>query len=178
MGMHHAIAARPTLRNGRNLMRDKLERFRMQAYKSPRRHWDFPNHSLHLPTFSAGVLLYNLEKWRSGSLTRALERWSQVLQGFFGTQLAMCMEFVGKFDEMHWSWNVEGLGIEASHLPQRCIDGARVLHWSGPHKPWGPRTDHWVWGKWVPAHDYLFTPHSVRNSVHCAQTLFCQRAWR
>eukprot|EP00421_Protoceratium_reticulatum_P070426 CAMPEP_0168423380 /NCGR_PEP_ID=MMETSP0228-20121227/34278_1 /TAXON_ID=133427 /ORGANISM="Protoceratium reticulatum, Strain CCCM 535 (=CCMP 1889)" /LENGTH=427 /DNA_ID=CAMNT_0008437339 /DNA_START=55 /DNA_END=1337 /DNA_ORIENTATION=+ len=100
MRMQHALAARPFLVNGYNLLGELRERFKMFAYQSPRRHWDFPNESLHMPTFSTGVLLYDLNLWRSGSLTRALERWSQVLLGFMGTQLVMSVQFVDKFDPM------------------------------------------------------------------------------
>mmetsp|Transcript_9756 Transcript_9756/g.28856 ORF Transcript_9756/g.28856 Transcript_9756/m.28856 type:complete len:366 (-) Transcript_9756:264-1361(-) len=177
MRMQHALAARPFLVNGYNLLGELRERFKMFAYQSPRRHWDFPNESLHMPTFSTGVLLYDLNLWRSGSLTRALERWSQVLLGFMGTQLVMSVQFVDKFDPMDWWWNVEGLGIVASRLPQHCIDGAKILHWSGPHKPWLPRTDHWVWGKWIRDHDYLFETFAVRSSKRCAASSRCRNAW-
>lgn len=177
MRMRNALAARPFIPKGHMLLRDLRERFKWFAHKSPRRHWDFPNQSLHLPTFSTGVLLYNMEAWRSGSLTHALERWSRVLHGFMGTQLVMGVEFASKFDPMDWWWNVEGLGILTTHLPKHCVESARILHWSGPHKPWTPRANHWVWGKWVPDHDYLFEAHAVRASGRCARAPACRQAW-
>lgn len=178
MRMEHAIAARPTLRDGHNTLGGKREQFQMLTRQHPRKDWDFPNESLHVPTFSTGVVLYNLDLWRSGALTQALERWTQVLRGIQGTQLVMNVEFISKYDQMDWWWNVEGLGIVKYLLPQECIDGGRILHWSGPHKPWRMRVDHPYWGKWVPHHDYLFERYAIRSSMRCAGSHICRMNWK
>merc|ERR1740122_843918 len=43
-------------------------------------------------------------------------------------------------DRVEWldeTWNVDGLGHQKNHSAER-LTGARILHWTGPLKPWLP----------------------------------------
>jgi len=85
-------------------------------------------------TLNAGVLVFDLERWRSDDLTSKLEAWVTRAWGVKAVQLALNLEFLnGAFDVLDWRWNVMGLMMVP---PRRCIEEARILHWEGPIKPW------------------------------------------
>lgn len=99
------------------------------------------------PAFNAGVAVYDLTRWRPGSLTRQLEHWValQTVPRLFKEGLEqgpMNLVFRGAFDQLDWRWNVMGLGWWAFPLPPPCVEEARVLHWTGAAKPWDPNGFH------------------------------------
>eukprot|EP00927_Polykrikos_kofoidii_P045429 TRINITY_DN39408_c0_g2_i1.p1 TRINITY_DN39408_c0_g2~~TRINITY_DN39408_c0_g2_i1.p1 ORF type:complete len:304 (-),score=18.62 TRINITY_DN39408_c0_g2_i1:495-1304(-) len=104
------------------------------ANTEPHLHHFFKNISL--PNFNAGVLVLELSFWRSGVVTRQLEKLMETFSGFLGDQLALNVYFQSQYDVIDWRWNVGSLGGLPFRLPLRCISEARILHWSGPLKPW------------------------------------------
>eukprot|EP00928_Gymnodinium_smaydae_P067464 TRINITY_DN50437_c0_g1_i1.p1 TRINITY_DN50437_c0_g1~~TRINITY_DN50437_c0_g1_i1.p1 ORF type:complete len:369 (-),score=73.31 TRINITY_DN50437_c0_g1_i1:29-1135(-) len=82
--------------------------------------------------FNAGVLLVDLERWRTEDLGAKLEAWVKRASGIKLVQLALNLELHGRIDELDWSWNVMGLMMVP---PRRCLDGARVLHFTGAASP-------------------------------------------
>ena len=118
----------------------RAETFRLYMNRSARhlRHYfRYPD----AQTFNAGVLLFDLDKWRSDVSTESLERWIELFSGYDFDQLALNLEFQGSFDVLSWEWNVLGLGWFPSNIPQSCVDRARILHWNGPFKPWSPHSN-------------------------------------
>merc|ERR1712039_521979 len=86
--------------------------------------------------FNSRVMVYDLEKWRRGSFSQSLQRWTQLMSGFEFEQLALNLEFQGAFDPIPWAWNVLALGYWPAPIPKRCIDHSHILHWNGPFKDW------------------------------------------
>merc|ERR1712183_879948 len=89
--------------------------------------------------FNNGVLVYDLEKWRSTGVTRRLENRlrSVSTKGDIGIEnLAMNFELADTTHRLDFRWNVLGLGWYPFRIPSRCLDQARILHWNGQWKPW------------------------------------------
>eukprot|EP00747_Dinoflagellata_sp_TGD_P195475 gnl/TRDRNA2_/TRDRNA2_64200_c1_seq1.p1 gnl/TRDRNA2_/TRDRNA2_64200_c1~~gnl/TRDRNA2_/TRDRNA2_64200_c1_seq1.p1 ORF type:complete len:191 (+),score=13.83 gnl/TRDRNA2_/TRDRNA2_64200_c1_seq1:2-574(+) len=110
--------------------------------------------------FNSGVLVYDLERWRSGNITRAILSWLEL--GAWD-QLALNLPFQGgNFDRLSWRWNVQCLGKWPLH--PCCDDEVDILHWTcGEEKPWFSSRS--LASK---ANDRLFEHHLPRQ--HC-------RAW-
>lgn len=85
------------------------------------------------PAFNAGVLLLDLERWRSGNISRSLEGWLQVTKGTLSDQAVLILEFQGRFDVLDWRWNVFQVNVFMSSY---CTTEARVVHYTGGEKPW------------------------------------------
>uniref|UniRef100_A0A7S1RZ03 Hexosyltransferase n=1 Tax=Alexandrium catenella TaxID=2925 RepID=A0A7S1RZ03_ALECA len=86
--------------------------------------------------FNAGVLLFDLDKWKSAAVQRPIQEWAARF-GNAGPQLLLNLvgQVSGNFTELDWRWNVFGLG---GLFPPRLEQAqqALVLHWSGANKPW------------------------------------------
>ena len=103
--------------------------------------------------FNTGVLLLDLERWRSGALTRAVYGWLEV--GAWD-QLSLNLAFQGgRFDRLEWWWNVQCMGRMA--LAPCCARAARVLHWTCGEKPWLTRRS-----PESRVNDHLYEPHRPR----------------
>lgn len=106
------------------------------------------NHLLHdtsLPPMIPGLMLVDLAQWRAHNISKQLEDWTMMLHGTWWDLLPLNLLFQGRYDVVDWRWSVCGLG-ENSFLPRRCIDEAKLLHFSGRFKPWTPtarRSDLW-----------------------------------
>jgi len=91
-----------------------------------------------VPIFNSGVLLMDLSKWRSEAIARSLEGWVQHLSDK-GDQLLLNLEFHTNrsFDALDSRWNIYNLGFSADKVKSHVVhDKPRILHWSGPNKPW------------------------------------------
>ena len=124
--------------------------------------------------WNAGLMAINLDQWRARGTQRAVEslalRRKTVLgfSGFAGmtpksdTQTPLVLLFAngssGCLQELPSTWMVEGLGWK--HVPRQRICEARLLHWSGKHKPWNEGSANY--------HQALWLPH---YSVPCAEPL-------
>mmetsp|Transcript_40351 Transcript_40351/g.128227 ORF Transcript_40351/g.128227 Transcript_40351/m.128227 type:complete len:347 (+) Transcript_40351:87-1127(+) len=155
MRMEHAIAAAWDHGHG-----DTRVGSRMRSYLphlSPSASKAIPD--LDARVFGTGVMVMDLDSWRSGGLARGVEQWVAALDGVEGEQLAMNVFFRDRFDVLDWRWNVMGLGWIRYRLPEHCIEQAHILHWSGPNrqKPW-----YQSWHR-IRTHDDLFEPYDPRQ---------------
>eukprot|EP01135_Chromosphaera_perkinsii_P006651 Nk52_evm53s554 gene=Nk52_evmTU53s554 len=107
-------------------------------------------------SFSAGVLLYNLRKWREGKYEDELMRWMALngqkkLWGL-GTQPAFNLVFYQNFDVLDEAWNLNiGNEKDSNNHPltrtKTDVEEAAILHWTGQYKPWmgpGPSQEYWL----------------------------------
>mmetsp|Transcript_118583 Transcript_118583/g.369395 ORF Transcript_118583/g.369395 Transcript_118583/m.369395 type:complete len:349 (+) Transcript_118583:63-1109(+) len=99
-----------------------------------------------LSRFNSGVLVFDLDRWRSGNITRAIQSWLPTTSGCDGDQLLLNLEFGHDFDVIDWRWNVLGFnavtfGSYLKDMPHRCIQEARLFHWNGDGKPWNRSRD-------------------------------------
>jgi len=92
----------------------------------------------------AGVLLLDLERWKSDGIAAKLEALLRRYRGYDNDQLSLNVHFaqtrdrMDAMDEMDWRWNVHALGQFPYLLPRVCRRQARILHFSGDLKPWNP----------------------------------------
>jgi lipopolysaccharide biosynthesis glycosyltransferase len=101
--------------------------------------------------FNAGVYLYSLEKWRANEMTKqAVEilHFNTYIRKIMrhGTQPLMNLLFNGRMKAIDKRWNLTGLGWRKK-IEEYNLDGAYILHWSGPKKPWleqGLYKEYWV----------------------------------
>lgn len=95
------------------------------------------------PTFNAGVFLVDLRLWSAQDLTAEAEWWmaqhsaSPVGLWALGSQPILHLVLHGRWAALPPSWNLDGLG-RVAHMPQQTLQEARILHWTGRHKPWLP----------------------------------------
>merc|ERR1712113_917838 len=116
--MQHALAARPSQWDIKHLQ----DMFRLgDMIRNP-----------HAMTLCAGVLVYDLEKWRSEQFTDALEALTPLTGTFLFDNTPLALVFQDKYDNLDWRWHVPHLGW--AHVNRRCFNQARVLHWNGPKK--------------------------------------------
>ena len=93
------------------------------------------------PTFNAGVMLLDLASWASRGLTAEAEWWmaqhAAAADGLWalGSQPIMHMILYGRWAPLPTDWNLDGLG-RVPNLPPSRLRQARLLHWTGKHKPW------------------------------------------
>jgi lipopolysaccharide biosynthesis glycosyltransferase len=88
----------------------------------------------------AGILLMDLDKWRSQNVLDALEQKSREIvainNGSVDDQLVLSIVFHTQFGAAFFDerWNNEGPGFLGSC--DWTVQEAAVLHWSGPFKAW------------------------------------------
>lgn len=110
------------------------------------------NRSAESLEFNTGVMVFDLEKWRSENLTRQCERFTMRVNAVGGDQIAMNLALYGRIDAIEdWRWNVRGWNIRRP--PWVCLESAKILHWSGnpefTKKPWligTSSSERWRWG--------------------------------
>jgi len=105
----------------------------------------------HAWSFNAGVMLMNLDVWRSEGLMRGVLQLADRLgaAGFRGlpgmststdsqSAIALFLQNSTKpaIQEIPPAWNVDGLGWKVDQLRPEALCSARILHWSGQYKPW------------------------------------------
>lgn len=93
---------------------------------------------------SSGVLVFNLERWRSdGMSTKALDYMAHNQQFIRWHDNDILVAIVrDKWGELDLRWN----STEARYMSQEEIDDAYILHYTSPEKPWSvpqsnPSTD-------------------------------------
>lgn len=107
------------------------------------------------PSFNAGVLLLNLDIWRSENVDSTIRRVCLLneemnLWPLFGSQPPLLMVLGGdRFQRLNVSLFVDTLGY--AHVSDARIKEGTFLHWNGPKKPWQPDGMHKKW--WVPYDD-------------------------
>jgi lipopolysaccharide biosynthesis glycosyltransferase len=93
------------------------------------------------PTFNAGVLLMDLRIWERLNLTADIEWWmaqhKAAEKGLWqlGSQPVLHLILHGRWAKLPEMWNVDGLG-RLKTTNERANRNARLLHWTGRHKPW------------------------------------------
>lgn len=105
--------------------------------------------------FNSGVMLMDLERWKSESVPYAIAELLNSTEGCIADQLAMNAHFRGAFDHLPARWHTESLG-EAPWLrwvAPACRSG--ILHWTGPNKFWNRSRYRDI--------DFLVRPHLPRQ---------------
>ncbi|CAE7537158.1 GAUT15 [Symbiodinium natans] len=91
------------------------------------------------PSFNAGVMVIDLVRWRQRQASRLIAEWIQMNSRrrlwLHGSQPPLLLLFHDEVVSLHWSWNVDGLGHRLNY-PKHVLAEAKVLHWTGPLKPW------------------------------------------
>eukprot|EP00928_Gymnodinium_smaydae_P050347 TRINITY_DN33906_c0_g1_i1.p1 TRINITY_DN33906_c0_g1~~TRINITY_DN33906_c0_g1_i1.p1 ORF type:complete len:381 (+),score=25.78 TRINITY_DN33906_c0_g1_i1:86-1144(+) len=124
-------------------------------------HRFLPNFTASRFAFNAGVAVFDLKKWRQSSFTQLLQDLTLKFDGFQYVQFPLQVVFHNGFDVLDWRWNVQQLGMNCG-IPLQCIREARILHFSGPNKPWNY---------------HLAKPESARCWNHLVQGYAPRRYW-
>lgn len=110
-------------------------------------------------SFNPGVFVANIDEWKKQTITRQLERWMQdnfklnlyssALVGGVATP-PMLIVFHDKYTRLEPLWHVRHLGFSPdTRYPQSYLQGAQLLHWNGPFKPWTfPSAHAELWERW------------------------------
>lgn len=135
MRMRHAVAGvKYTPYTNLRQSMDQMLQFGSLPFTARSRHLEPYLESQHI---NAGIMLFDLTKWKSGAITTALLRWIQTLgEQVCMNQAVLNVFFRTAFDELDWRWNV--MVPRRVGAPQRCLDAANAIHWAGPIKPWHP----------------------------------------
>lgn len=96
-----------------------------------------------LPFFGAGVMVLDLDEWRKGDLTGALERWAARFPWAPDEMVILNLEFQNGTVDLDWRWHVWNLAV-GIELPVLCLNQAKILHFSGPYKPWKADKPQWT----------------------------------
>jgi len=92
------------------------------------------------PYFNAGVLCTSLNYWRENGIKEKIieimKKHKKSKKGLFelGTQPILNIIFVNNFQILDKTWNTRGLGCQK--VKSEIINRAKIIHWSGPDKPW------------------------------------------
>ncbi|KAH0462432.1 hypothetical protein IEQ34_010007 [Dendrobium chrysotoxum] len=115
--------------------------------------------------FNTGVMVMDVEKWRTAGYTRMVEDWMTVQKKKRIYQLGSLPPFLlvlaGNIKAVDHRWNQHGLG--GDNIEGRCRNlhpgPVSLLHWSGKGKPW-LRLD----SRKPCAVDYLWAPYDLYRS--------------
>lgn len=93
-------------------------------------------------TWLYGMNVFDLEAWRRMKMTAAYHKWLK-LGLDSGLQLwkpgvlpPALLAFEGHVHTLDPQWHVAGLGCRSPEVDKKILEGAAVLHFSGPAKPW------------------------------------------
>ncbi|KAL7140877.1 hypothetical protein ABFS83_08G017000 [Erythranthe nasuta] len=115
--------------------------------------------------FNTGVMVIDLERWRSGDYTKRIEGWMEIQKQRriyeLGSLPPFMLVFGGDVEGIDHRWNQHGLGGDNLVNSCRSLHPGRVslLHWSGKGKPW-VRLDR---GSPCPV-DLLWAPYDLRRT--------------
>ncbi|XP_068345002.1 probable galacturonosyltransferase-like 1 [Pyrus communis] len=92
--------------------------------------------------FNTGVMVIDLDKWRSGGYTEQIVEWMELQKRMriyeLGSLPPFLLVFAGKIAAVDHRWNQHGLG--GDNFRGLCRDlhpgPVSLLHWSGKGKPW------------------------------------------
>lgn len=132
-------------------------------------------------SFNTGVYVFDVDKWRTKNVTKQIEYWMVLNKmddiygnekGGGGSQPPLMIVLYHKYAKLDPLWNVRHLGMtQSERYSARMIESAKLLHWSGPHKPWqqsstAPYSS--VWRKYFvpdPAGKYLPKKKRAKKSA-------------
>lgn len=149
--MKHALAAKVSEYGFGRLYDHQLAKLPPRAQAAILRKNKFPSSDTKI--FNIGVLVYDLERWRSGHHTRGIEDILARLQWFGLAQLPMNLYFQNNIDELDWRWNSRI--TKRANMTRRIIEESHIYHWIGPYKPWYPYPP--------PRFYHLFRPYDTRG---------------
>ncbi|PKA48600.1 putative galacturonosyltransferase-like 4 [Apostasia shenzhenica] len=115
--------------------------------------------------FNTGVMVMDVQRWRSGGYTRVVEDWMAVQKQrriyHLGSLPPFLLVLAGNIKAVDHRWNQHGLG--GDNLEGRCRSlhpgPISLLHWSGKGKPW-LRLD----SRKPCAVDHLWAPYDLYKS--------------
>ena len=93
--------------------------------------------------FNTGVMVIDLDRWRSGGYTAKLEYWMEVQKQEtriyeLGSLPPFLLVFAGEVKVVGHRWNQHGL--DGDNVAGQCRElhpgPVSLLHWSGKGKPW------------------------------------------
>lgn len=113
---------------------------------------------LDAPTFNTGILVLDLDKWRTEGLAQKVTRWAVVSDGCFLDQLALNLAFQGGWDHLDWRWNARFNG--STRTPANCARQVRIFHWNTY-----PLPKFWQSGRNSSStkDDYLWRPYAYKQ---------------
>lgn len=110
-------------------------------------------------SFNPGVFVADMDEWKRQTITKQLERWMQenVRLNLYSSALVggvatppMLIVFHDKYTRLEPLWHVRHLGFSPdAYYPESYLQGAQLLHWNGPFKPWTyPSVHTELWERW------------------------------
>ncbi|XP_014661798.1 PREDICTED: glycosyltransferase 8 domain-containing protein 1-like [Priapulus caudatus] len=97
-------------------------------------------------SFNTGVYVADVAAWKRENITAELVRWMELntrediygnQKGGGGSQPPMMIVFYNRYSTLDPLWHVRSLGLSAgTRYSSEFVHNAKLLHWSGPHKPW------------------------------------------
>uniref|UniRef100_A0A3B5KYY2 Uncharacterized protein n=1 Tax=Xiphophorus couchianus TaxID=32473 RepID=A0A3B5KYY2_9TELE len=114
-----------------------------------------PNHC----SFNPGVFVAEIKEWKKQKITKQLERWMEknFRQNIYSSAMAggvatppMLIVFHDKYTALDPLWHVRHLGWSPdARYAESFLQGAHLLHWNGPFKPWNdPAVHSDLWERW------------------------------
>ncbi|XP_008399746.1 glycosyltransferase 8 domain-containing protein 2 isoform X1 [Poecilia reticulata] len=114
-----------------------------------------PNHC----SFNPGVFVAEIKEWKKQKITKQLERWMEenFRQNIYSSAMAggvatppMLIVFHDKYTALDPLWHVRHLGWSPNaRYAESFLQGAQLLHWNGPFKPWNdPAVHSDLWKRW------------------------------
>jgi len=93
------------------------------------------------PSFNAGVMVIDMLAWERANVTAMVDRWARRNAGRelwrHGSQPPLLLLLHNHVEWLDEAWNVDGLG-HRRNITVEMLGRARILHWTGPLKPWLP----------------------------------------
>ncbi|KMZ56019.1 Glycosyltransferase family GT8 protein [Zostera marina] len=117
--------------------------------------------------FNTGVMVIDLDRWRTGGYTQKIENWMQLHKRLkiydLGSLPPFLLVFAGRIAAVDHKWNQHGLG--GDNFQGRCRNlhpgPVSLLHWSGKRKPWQRLDD----GRPCPI-DALWAPYDLLQPTY------------
>uniref|UniRef100_A0A3Q2PJ72 Glycosyltransferase 8 domain containing 2 n=1 Tax=Fundulus heteroclitus TaxID=8078 RepID=A0A3Q2PJ72_FUNHE len=110
-------------------------------------------------SFNPGVFVADITEWRRQKITKQLEKWMEenFRQNIYSSAMAggvatppMLIVFHDRYTTLDPLWHVRHLGWSPdARYSESFLQGAHLLHWNGPFKPWNYPAVHWnLWERW------------------------------
>jgi len=122
--------------------------------------------------FNDGVLVLDLERWRTENVTGELEDWALKAGASVDDQLLLNLEFQLRksFDRLPHEWNDfrvrptgwPDFGWSDELSPEHELSHAKIIHWTGP-KPWDMSHKQ----QWIEQYRHLWELPGDNASIHC-----------
>eukprot|EP00434_Breviolum_minutum_P023601 symbB.v1.2.020819.t1/scaffold1764.1/size104347/1 len=91
------------------------------------------------PSFNAGVMVIDMKRWEELKVTENVLLWARQNKDRdlwrHGSQPPLLLLLYDRVEWIPEVWNVDGLGHYGYRSPELIRD-AKILHWTGPLKPW------------------------------------------